>query len=267
MRISLFICMFMMPIIWLAAQEIPGYVYLHADELDNGGTKVLGEELWRYHPGDDTTWANGDLNDADWEFLKPDFDLDSIDPGTWNGIGWFRIRLIIDSALHNSTLALHPFHQGASELYLNGRLIGGYGTIGKDDSSTKYFNPKGLPIGLHLGGQDTSIMTVRYAHHVNTPIAKALENHPRHPRGFFFLLKPIDRGVEAFFFRTLEVPFTLGFTIGIFLLLGILHIFLFVLDRREKANLYFFILAITGCVAVYIVAAYDSPALIIPDFS
>src|SRR4030095_9936730 len=82
---------------------------------------------WKYHPGDDAKWKEASYNDSDWVFFPTNFNLNHLPQDTWQGIGWFRLKLIIDSSLYNQVLAVVMTHYGASEIYLDGKLINQYG--------------------------------------------------------------------------------------------------------------------------------------------
>ncbi|HTQ66669.1 MAG TPA: hypothetical protein VMI12_17880, partial [Puia sp.] len=60
---------------------------------------------WKYQPGDDMNWKDSALNDNNWILFRTDFSLDSIRKSDWRGIGWFRLKLNIDSSLYNHPIA------------------------------------------------------------------------------------------------------------------------------------------------------------------
>ena len=57
-------------------------------------------------------------------------------PKTWNGFGWFRLKLTVDSSLFGTTFAIRISHFGASEVFFNGIKLFRIGNIG--DSSSPY---------------------------------------------------------------------------------------------------------------------------------
>ena len=86
--------------------------------------------LWKYHPGDDLRWAEPDFDDTDWKEIDPAIDVQMPDAEKWKGIGWFRKVIKIDSPLINAIAGFHVEHEGASEIYLNGRKIFSFGKDG-----------------------------------------------------------------------------------------------------------------------------------------
>ena len=138
--------------------EIDQYQYEHyfSERFSNSG--------WKYHPGDDFKWKEAFYNDSNWTILKTDFYLDSISRNTWQGIGWFRLKLIIDSSLYNQVLAVVITHYGASEIYLDGKLINQYGIPSKDPSIEKTLRPLfAQPVMLPLDDKPVHLLAVRYS--------------------------------------------------------------------------------------------------------
>ena len=85
---------------------------------------------WKYRPGDNPDWAVPEFDDRAWETTRSWFRPISPPKSGWTGIGWFRLHLAVDSTLWNRTLALHVKHWGASEIYLDGKLLAQFGKVG-----------------------------------------------------------------------------------------------------------------------------------------
>ena len=73
--------------------------------------------LWRYHPGDNMKWASHDYDDSNWELVEPNLNMLNPDAGKWQGIGWFRKVIKIDSSLVNKFVGVYLHHDGASEIF------------------------------------------------------------------------------------------------------------------------------------------------------
>ena len=99
---------------------------------------------WRFHVGDDPRWKKSAFDDAAWETVDltpkpgahdPDVGIRGYVPG-WSarghkgyaGYAWYRLRLSVQPN-GNAPLAIEgpPYIDGAYQLYLNGRLLGGSG--------------------------------------------------------------------------------------------------------------------------------------------
>lgn len=92
--------------------------------------------LWRFHQGDDTTgtWSQPNFDDSSWELISTRLYQDSLHPEipilprSYNGTGWFRLRLDIDFVLQQTPLVLSIYYTGQSEVYADGKLIAQLGT-------------------------------------------------------------------------------------------------------------------------------------------
>lgn len=75
------------------------YAQVHIDaETINAGESIYITE-WKYHPGDDPSWADPDYDDSSWETVDSFLSKDNLPSSGWDGIGWFRIRVTMDDAL------------------------------------------------------------------------------------------------------------------------------------------------------------------------
>jgi len=98
------------------AQDSAGNVY-HAEE-EIGLTPVL-----RYHAGDDTAWADPEFDDRSWETTNTRFQPINPPKSGWNGIGWFRLHVAVDSTLWDRPLALNVGQlRGAAEISQFGKV-------------------------------------------------------------------------------------------------------------------------------------------------
>ena len=86
--------------------------------------------------------------------------------GNWTGVGWFRLHFALDSTLQDQTLALTVAHFGASEIYLDGKLIQHFKAVGVANDPRKKFRAFDGITGLHLDGKAAHTLAVRY-----TPVA------------------------------------------------------------------------------------------------
>lgn len=145
----------------LAAQ---GQTVFTAAQLQNGQLVELDKLSWKYSPDDDPRFADPQFDDGAWETLNgTTITLDNIPKSGWRGIGWFRLRLKADPALANQSLALVMVHYGASEVYLNGKLIERYGTIGATPESEVEYNPNTVPLAVVLDGHSEHVIAVRHS--------------------------------------------------------------------------------------------------------
>ena len=99
-------------------------------------------DAWKYNSADSQEFKEVNLIDSSWQKVNSRFQSDEIN---WNGKGWFRAELIIDSTLLNIPLGILLWHPGKSQLFLNGYLIAETNQENYDER--RYIQ---YPIPLHL---------------------------------------------------------------------------------------------------------------------
>jgi len=237
--------LFLFAIVAAQAQTV-----LTADQLQNGQAVELDKLGWKYSPNDEPRFADPQFDDSAWTTLassaKPQ---DS--PTGWRGLGWFRLHLRLAPELANVALNLEMAHLGASEVYVNGKLVEQFGAIGKTLADETAYNPNALPLGIVLQTGAEQVIAVRYSNQqaadVNSfltwQILRAGENS----------LAPIALGFRS---RVREFvaaasqgrigyagwPFPFGFmatVTTIFLSFGILHLLLFAFFAHRRSNLFY----------------------------
>jgi len=93
----------------------------------NGILQFPDLKEWHFKVGNDSSWANPNLDDSQWEKLDSskiaNFKVDE------NGLfeGWFRIRLKLDSSLKDIPIYLNQYYSTATDIYFNGKLIHSFG--------------------------------------------------------------------------------------------------------------------------------------------
>lgn len=119
---------------------------------------------WRFHPGDDASWALPNSSDTGWSNNSIKFGEQDL-PDQWTGIGWFRIWLKKDDATHINAWGLAINQDGASDIYLDGQKIA---AIGKVDESKQTYKPARDPfLTIPLAITDTlpHLLAIRYCNY------------------------------------------------------------------------------------------------------
>ena len=135
--------------------------YFHLNNIPATGLTL--DKGWVFHAGDEMAWANPDHPDNDWVTVDPTNELHHIPIVRKSGIGWFRLKLKVGSAMQGRTLAFIMSGLGAMEIYLNGHLLFQFGTVSRDfkEEQTQYFNSKLL--SLDLATQSEQVLAIRYS--------------------------------------------------------------------------------------------------------
>ena len=84
---------------------------------------------WKFKAGDNPDWARPGFNDSSWQSINLFQDLYDLPQVPKSGIMWFRLRLKSDSTLFNRQLVMRIYQTGASEVYLDGKLLHRLGIV------------------------------------------------------------------------------------------------------------------------------------------
>ncbi|HQR31676.1 MAG TPA: SpoIIE family protein phosphatase [Blastocatellia bacterium] len=243
-----FACLSFILLLSLAAAQ--AQTVLTAHQLQNGQAVELDKLGWKYSPNDDPRFAEPQFDDSAWATLassaKPQ---DS--PSGWRGLGWFRLHLRVAPELANVPLNLEMAHLGASEVYVNGKLIKRFGVVGKTLAEEVAYNPNALPLGVVLQAGTEQVIAVRYsiqqAAGLNSFLAWFVSLGEENANGitgigFYSRFREfgaaasqrgVGYGVWPFPFGYLAVQATAFFAFGI------LHLLLFVFFARQRSNLFY----------------------------
>ena len=208
---------------------------------------VLLDKGWKYMPGDNPEWAKPSYNDQHWSSIDPSQDIHDI-PALWqHHTGWFRLQISLDSALRQESLALLIQQTGASEIYLNGRLIGKYGKIGDGPEEVQAaIPPFGEFISLQPQGETQLVLAVRFALQKNIPYVLYVGSPNR-----ALALRVMEIAGVTQLVRN-EVYFLDYIKSSIFFVMCLLHLVLFWFSPNRKANLYFFIFSAMSMVNYFL---------------
>ncbi|MGI4832333.1 MAG: ATP-binding protein [Janthinobacterium lividum] len=212
-----------------AASPDSTFVRLRAAQMHSEAMQPLGgTQRWRYQPGAPHGWASPATNDSDWLLASPSFLFGKGPPG-WRGTGCFRLRFTLDSALLGEPLGVYIAQDGASEIYLDGRLLGRYGTIGTSGATTQAVRPRYCLLPFMLYESGPHLLAVRYAKFTAWPL----------PYGGLVLWVASAKRLVAERVRQARSDTLSLIAITSAGVLAVLHFCLFLFYRPQRANLYF----------------------------
>jgi two-component system NtrC family sensor kinase len=199
---------------------------------------------WQWHEGDNPNWANPDFDDHHWPAIDPSQDITHLAKIQQLHIGWLRLHMRVDSALLGKVISMLIEQQVASQLYLNGRLIGGFGQFSADPNQVKAYNPSGAnqtlgeTIHFQLGPQENQVLAVRFALQPGIRYLKFFDR----PNPFLLIrLYQADQRnknrIDSI--GNFDLMFLDYFKVGLFSILALLHLLFYVLYPAHKANLWF----------------------------
>lgn len=198
---------------------------------------------WRYHPGDDPAWADSELDDSAWVVQSSLLPTTEEPTGGWSGIGWFRRRIRLSDGMPTTPLAIRVEHFGASEVYLDGRLVIRNGVVSADSAVERPVYSNDFD-GIALEPGRTHVLAVRFSNARGSLLWR--EN-----RGFWVNLRSVVSAAAAYHrFDRLVMLRSIGFG-GAFAALAVLHLLLFAFHPASREHLFFSVFA--GAVAASLV--------------
>ncbi len=211
-------------------------VYVFADSIKENSISL--DDVWRYHPGDDTLWASPGFDDSKWDTLRTNMELDDIPENTWKGIGWFRKIIVIDSSLINKPIGFSINHFGASQIFLNGKIVKEFGKVGLTEDEEEIYQPRDIPFAVQLDSNFVYTIAVRYSNHLSISEDFFFSKWFRRA-GFRIRISAMDDMIQSSV-ESEGVTFAVNMGIaGLFLSLAILYFLLFLFYSRHKENIYY----------------------------
>lgn len=243
--------------------------YFHLDSLPAEQEYTVNEPSipvltnWKYHKGDNMQWADSAFDDSSWKFVAPNLNFDSLAPGTFETIGWFRLHIIVDTTLLNKTLAFLITQSGASEVYLDGKLIQSFGKIDqKNLANEERYDPQEVPMPIRFEKNKVHVIAIRYAY------ATALEDYKKNlvnAVGFDFKFADMRDAIVYKFMNSNIITAIFIFYFTFFIALSFLHFTFFLYYRANKSNLYYSIFA--GAFGTFFLSIVIGKHFMFPDFT
>ncbi len=194
---------------------------------------------WRYHPGDAPAWAAPGFDDSAWPVVASTMRDPETMPGGWPGIGWFRRRIVLGEGMPATALGLRAEHYGASEIYLDGRLVARFGTVAATAEAERPVYPNDF-VGVALEPGTVHVLAVRYSNAKGNVYAGWAH-------GFQINIRSVESAGRAYHRWTMMITgWQIGFG-GAFAALALLHLLLFAFRPRGRENLA--VAAYTGLLA------------------
>ena len=223
---------------------------------------------WLFRDGDDLEWADSELPDGQWTRLDSTGTLlraaVRADTG-WDGLGWFRLHLRLPAPLLRQSLSLLWTQRGASEIYLDGRLVRSLGTVGTTPGTEECLRidpdwPEVIPV--HLGSRSDHVIAVRYSNQRNLARPGWLADLEHDVPGFVARLVESSVGID-YAARSARLSMLHQMLFVVPLAFGVLHLFIFLFDRAQKGNLYY--AAFAASLALLILGPFSAGVASDPD--
>ncbi|MDX2067185.1 MAG: ATP-binding protein [Haliscomenobacter sp.] len=197
---------------------------------------IVLDKGWKWHAGDNPEWVKEGYDDSGWESIDPMKDILEL-PQLWRTkVGWFRLKLRMDSAFTNKPIALSINQVGATEYFLDGQKLAQYGVFRVGEKEV-------LAVASHRAARIFFILPIHDAKEHVLAIRYGLQKKHIYLRSDpiiqpFHLKIVLAESLNELMHHDMSLPFIyirLGINFSIFLF----HLVLFVFNPVRKANLYF----------------------------
>ena len=234
---QIIIVLFLLVNVNVNAKDSTELYYSHPKEISLSS-------VWKITFNDSSRFSDTNYNDTYWIVENPTLNM-KLAGQAFKGIAWFRKVIVIDSEEKVNPMIFVIEHLGASEIYLDGKLLRRYGKIKNADSS-EYENPFSSPIILPYLKNGKHLLAIRYANYDylnNYKIFKYAES------GIRVKIGPSNALIENESVENMVISFIGNLLIGIFGTLTLLHFLLWLFYRSDKSNLFFCLL--TACLLFF----------------
>jgi serine phosphatase RsbU (regulator of sigma subunit) len=193
---------------------------------------------WHYKAGDDLSWALPEYNHSDWDTVTSWLEIGKFDQSKWKGVAWLRFVFEIDSSLKGKAVGFKMHHDGASEIYLNGKKVLTFGEFGKTVDEEKPYDPNFFPTTISLDTSSVYTMAVRISNQ-NAEKYKYLYNKFIGHIGFsIFLFENNTQSKKILESHYKKFSFDWGIQ-GFSLAFAVIFVLLYFFYSKKKENLYF----------------------------
>ncbi len=192
---------------------------------------IFLDQGWKWHAGDNPEWAKAEFNDSKWEAIDPTKRIFELPQLSKKGeISWFRLNFSLSKPPSQQVAGMMQ-QTGASEIYLNGKLLERYGVL---TSPIEAFNPLNRPFLLPIDSAGQYCLSIRY---VLQPGVGYNGVYNTRNQAFFLRIayfKEALKLVSQFDIRYTNLE---SYKLGIFFILFVLHFSLYFFNRNQKAHL------------------------------
>ena len=116
--------------------------------------------LWHFHTGDNPVWADPNFDDSNWPLVRSGESWTKQGYFTYSGYAWYRFAVQVADGRKPLGLLLPRIYTGY-QVYANGKLIGGSGSITPTAAPTFAANPKLFRLLSGAAGPQTIHIAIR----------------------------------------------------------------------------------------------------------
>ena len=187
---------------------------------------------WRFSSKDDPSFKNFNFNDSAWISCNSEVNIKSFK--VFKGFGWFRAKIRLQTT-EDFVPAILLLQNGASEIYLDGKLISKLGTVAhnKEKEVQKFLQFK--PIYLPVRDTFVHVLAVRMS---NQHYQTFYEDFDDPKAGFVMSFTDYRAETKNSERASLVMSSFLCGLSGILIALALVHFIMYAYDREQVFNLY-----------------------------
>jgi signal transduction histidine kinase len=149
----------------------------------------------------------------------------------------------------NKIVAMTLNHYGASQFYIDGKLINSFGTVSKNSDGEKIYYSNSEPIVINFNSSSTYLFAIRYSNHL--PIDHSyLYKIFRNTIGFYATFKTWTEGINFYGITQANDSVLNAWLIGILLSISVIYFLLFLFYSKQKEYLYYTIFTFSLALAL-----------------
>lgn len=235
------VCFFLLLLLLKPFHQFSQEVYLVKDHEPTYGIMIGNNSnaltvlddskaIWKYKAGDDIQWVSDSLDDHPWDTIHHPALL----PESFNGTACFRIHFKLPLQLIGKS-GISISHKGASEIYLDGKLLEKFGEVSSNPEKEIRFTSKGESILLPVNDTAVHLLAIRYSNTAWKRYAKNYLDNFQGPQIQF--IDFVAAGIIKSNQDILQFS-VFSFLSGIFIALALVHLLMYYFERRQKFNLY-----------------------------
>jgi two-component system, NtrC family, sensor kinase len=202
---------------------------------------MLLNKGWKFHAGDNPDWAKVNFDDSAWEAIDPTKTIPELKPLNTDNPLWLRLKF--SNTIHKS-VAISIIQSGATEIFLNGKLIHRLGEMGNKNKKPVAYDPLNE---LYLLNLDTAENTLAIRYVFQKGIRYNAMFNDTYPL-FAANLRTNSNSLSA-----ADMYAWNGFNIGIPLILFLVHFIFFISYTPSKTNLWYSLSSLFGCIASFFI--------------
>ena len=201
-----------------------------------GSLNLYEKNGWFFRSGNDSAWANKNIDMQQWKQLLPQNLDNSYADANGKLEGWFRCKFTLDSSLMNTNWRFMYQPYAAGKVYLDGQLIGEYGSMGANNQDFKFYTEADPTKRIEISVGQVHTLAVHIKDEVVFPSKRTrmmIGSKTGGMRSNFIYLIPL----ESLFSRlNVKTDFLVYYSLwmGINVLFTFLFLLLFLLNKKEQ---------------------------------